>query len=386
MRCKYCRREIPDDSVRCPFCGRDIFVVPDYNPTDELIQQEIREGIENTANINLYDSNHKSQKSNTDDYERERRRKRKLAIKKEKLRKKKIRRRILLGSFFLILVAAFVIIFNFSYSGYVRRGDSATKKGNYSKAIQLYNKAISKNGEKASAYVGLSNVYIILDKDTKAEDVYLNAIEKYPKSAPIYKALFKFYIRVDDTMSIPNVLEDAPLKVQEKLDEYRVKKPSYSLDDEKTFDDVQQVTLDASKGCKIYYTTDGTDPTFDSKVYKEPIQLNEGDTVVTAFAANSKNIPSRIVSRTYKVKFPITPAPAVSPSTGQYSVETNIEIDVPSGYTAYYTTDETDPTENSTKYEKPFKMPKGETIVKAVLVSKDGRLSDITTRNYTLNE
>ena len=39
---------------------------------------------------------------------------------------------------------------------------------------------------------------------------------------------------------------------------------------------------------------------------------------------------------------------AVSPSTGQYSTAQEIEIKVPDGYTAYYTTDKSEPTTSST--------------------------------------
>ena len=58
---------------------------------------------------------------------------------------------------------------------------------------------------------------------------------------------------------------------------------------------------------------------------------------------------------------------------------------VPDGYTAYYTTDKSEPTTSSTKYTGPVEMPEGETIFKAVLVNAKGRVSGITTRNYVLN-
>ena len=84
------------------------------------------------------------------------------------------------------------------------------------------------------------------------------------------------------------------------------------------------------------------------------------------------------------VEFPIEEAPAVSPSTGQYEEATRIEIKVPDGYEAYYTTSGEDPTTSSKKYTGPVDMPEGETLFKAVLVTSDGRLSGITTRNYML--
>ena len=92
-------------------------------------------------------------------------------------------------------------------------------------------------------------------------------------------------------------------------------------------------------------------------------------------------MPSAIGKKTYTVEFPVEDAPAVSPSTGQYDEAVPIEVKVPEGYTAYYTTDGTDPTTASTKYTGPIDMPKGETLFKVVLVNGNGRMSGITTRN-----
>ncbi len=77
-------------------------------------------------------------------------------------------------------------------------------------------------------------------------------------------------------------------------------------------------------------------------------------------------------------------APAVAPSTGQYSSAVQIEIKVPDGYTAYYTMTGEDPSTASTKYTGPVDMPEGETLFKAVLVNGKGRTSGVTTRNYVL--
>ena len=74
----------------------------------------------------------------------------------------------------------------------------------------------------------------------------------------------------------------------------------------------------------------------------------------------------------------------MTPSTGQYDSATEITINVPDGYTAYYTMDETEPSTSSTMYTGPIEMPEGTTIFKAILVNAKGRTSAITTRNYEL--
>ena len=120
------------------------------------------------------------------------------------------------------------------------------------------------------------------------------------------------------------------------------------------------------------------------KEYTEPILLNEGTNEVRAISVNKKGIPSVVVSRTYVIDIPVADAPAVTPSTGQYDTYTEITIQVPEGYTAYYTMDNTDPTTASNVYTGPIEMPEGQTIFSAVLVNGQGKMTQITKRNYVL--
>lgn len=282
------------------------------------------------------------------------------------------------------VIAACFAIYQTSYAGIVNKGYKAIESKEYDKSAQYFQKAIAKNGEKAEAYAGLAKVYTKQDDLDKAESVFLNAIDKQPKNTDIYEACVQFYMDTDQKAEIPLLLEDAQDNVTETLAGYIVKGPKFSLDDSETFEDVQELSLSAGNGCTIYYTTDETDPTVKSTKYAEPIQIGEGETVVSAIAVNKKGIPSLPVKKTYTVELPIEDAPAVSPSTGQYESATQIEIKVPEGYEAYYTMDKSDPTTASTKYVGPIDMPEGETIFKAILVNAKGRTSGVTTRNYVL--
>jgi tetratricopeptide (TPR) repeat protein len=366
----------------CENCGNEVFVVPDYNSIDELLEAEVRDGIEDSQKmqINRIKSGNISVRDRNREAELKRRRMQK--AKKERMRKIRIRNRIILAVVVVLIVIVSFLMYHSSYTGIMKKADKAYNSKDYDNAVSFYKKAISKNEKKAAAYVGLSKVYLSEQDEDLAETVFLDALKSQEDNAEIYNACFEFYLNTNQNMKIPEMYSEASDMVQEKLAKYHVAKPTFSLDATIAYDDVQQVTLETKKGYTIYFTTNDTPPTLDSQVYTAPIQLEEGETTIQMIAVNKENIPSETVMATYVVEFPEIDAPAVSPSTGQYSVATNVTIQIPSGYKAYYTTDGSVPTVGSIEYTEPVPMPNGETIFKAILVSKDGRVSDVTTRNY----
>lgn len=77
-------------------------------------------------------------------------------------------------------------------------------------------------------------------------------------------------------------------------------------------------------------------------------------------------------------------APTFSPEGGEITSAQNVTISAADGATIYYTTDGTDPTTSSTKYESAITVSKTTTI-KAIAV-KDGHTSSIASATYTLVE
>lgn len=402
MKCRYCGQEIPDGILYCEACGREVQMVPDYNPLDDMLTAHVKDSIYNTGNTGRNTSARVNTGRNTSTRANtgrgtnragnskrgsvrtrdERELRRRQAEKRRALKRKK-RRRVLLVMFLILaaIVGICIALYLNSYTGIVRSGNRALASKDYTKAEEYFRRAISKNDTKADAYTGLSKVYIAKDDLTAAENVFLNVLEKQTENTDIYEACFRFYLDTDQAMGIPALLSDAEDSVTEKLSEYVVDEPKFSLDDSETYEDVQQLTLSVDAG-KVLYTTDGSEPDMDSEEYTSPIQIGEGTTIIKAIAVNDAGVPSQTAKKEYVVEFPIEDAPAVSPSTGQYEYAQSIEIKVPEGYTAYYTMDGSDPTASSKKYTEPITMPEGETLFKAVLVSKSGRLSGITTRNY----
>ena len=199
-------------------------------------------------------------------------------------------------------------------------------------------------------------------------------------------SLDDFYMDTEQPEKIAVLLQNCEDEtVLNAVSDYISSAPQFSPK-EGTYSEVQEITITSDTGGDIYYTLDGTDPTAETGTkYTEPVLLqNEGATEIRAVAMNSRGIPSVITSGRYTIEFPIVDAPAVTPSTGQYSQPEQITITVPEGYTAYYTMDGTTPTTSSTQYTGSVTMPENtQTIFMAVLVNNNnGKLTEVTTRNY----
>lgn len=481
MRCRHCGAVFSDEELICPKCGTQIQIVPDYNPLEDVLAQQVKGSVEdatrpigtkdlrrirkeetieygNSTRVlsqgeldrirgskrgqyqarqeNLAqgrDSGNMQQgrgtgrmrqeretgsmrtkrntgtlRQNTENMRQNRQgtsnmrtntgmirkspeaRRRQQQAKRKQAAKKRMQKILIACLVFVILlgIAGFLLYRN-SYTGIVNQGYQALKTSEYSSAESLFNRAIARSPGKPEAYTGLAEVYMQQEDLEMAEEVFLAALETQPSNADIYEAAIQFYMDTKQLEKISELLQGCEDEsVLSKVKAYVSNAPEFTPE-EGNYEEVQQVSIEA-KGSTVYYTVDGTEPTTSSTQYTEPILLKEGETQIQAFAVNKKGIPSVVVSKTYSVQIPIADAPSVNPSTGTYNSATQITVNVPEGYTAYYTMDGTEPTTASTQYTGPVDMPEvavGEwTTFKAILVNNNnGKTTQVTTKRYSLN-
>ena len=68
------------------------------------------------------------------------------------------------------------------------------------------------------------------------------------------------------------------------------------------YDKPQVIKVTAPFGCNVYYTLDGSDPDRSSRIYGEPIPLEQGISHYRFVSINSQNIASDIVEGNYKLE------------------------------------------------------------------------------------
>ena len=417
MKCVHCGANIPDDQMICPVCGAEVQIVPDYNPLDDVLAREVRGSVEGatrqirtddirryrredlTKNINStrvlsedemerIRSNRRKSTNNTERNSAELRRQRQARQQKRLEAAKRKRRRLLLTLAAVVILIGFGIYVAYQnyYTGMLKKGYRAVNEKEYMAAEKYFDRAIIKDKSRPDAYVGLAEIYLDQNDTDGAEDVYLSAIETQPTNEKLYQAAIDFYMETKQPEKVASLLEDCEDdNVLALVSEYVCEAPEFKPE-EGTYKEVQEITISSDTEGEIYYTTDGTDPTAKTgKKYKEPILLEkEGTTEIRAIVVNMKGIPSGVISQTYTIEFPIADAPAVTPSTGRYTDPQKITITVPDGYTAYYTTDGSEPTASSEKYTGPIDMPANTTTTfNAVLINnRNGKATEVTTRSY----
>jgi uncharacterized repeat protein (TIGR02543 family) len=138
------------------------------------------------------------------------------------------------------------------------------------------------------------------------------------------------------------------------------------------------ITLSAETGAIIYYTTNGSTPTTSSTRYTNQFNIT-ANTTVKAIAARSGFANSEVATRTVSVRQLRNPTIETSYVTDGILVTINAE----SGTTIHYTTNGTNPTVNSTRYNGGFRVTQN-TDIRAVAVQSGNVNSGVAQNQITV--
>lgn len=164
--------------------------------------------------------------------------------------------------------------------------------------------------------------------------------------------------------------------------------PSFSVKAGQYSEPVTVAITSATPEAQIYYTLDGSVPTADSLLYKEPIEIKE-KTTVKAIAVKEGMNNSSVVTAVYTIgDAPIEAVadPAFSPAGGTYTGAVDVTISCATeGAKIYYTLDGTEPTVNSSLYTKAIKVDSSMTV--KAMAAVDGMTdSNTVTADYTIEQ
>ena len=222
---------------------------------------------------------------------------------------------------------------------------------------------------------GATGDYWVISKDGENESHFGDAVPLYKGSQKSYRLPAGLYTLTVDLEASPNTVTVAERAVTMTVNNQT--SGSTYFEGSSTATLVSNLT---DLGGKIYYTTDGTDPTASSTEYTEPISITANTTVKAIAILGAIN--SDIATRNFYVK---PAAPVITPNGGIITEATPVTITCATeGAVIYYTTNGDTPTNESTPYTGEFTI-NSTTTVKAIAYLGDV-YGSVTTATFTYSE
>ncbi len=386
MKCPNCGMEMPDNALYCEHCGKDIHIVPDFEPElEENMAQFIGDPLDDDEDEELtkaffqHDSEEGEEGSNRKG--------------RHGSRKKKYIWMIAAVCLLALAAAgAFAGVSayrNNSYDYQVREAAEAAAAERYEEAIEYYERALELDASDPELYFSLADVQ--LRKGNRVEYEYLlrelthNPLCGQEQLERAYGKLIDIYRERGEYDTIDALLKASEnAAIQNAYKAYLVLPPEFSCE-AGYYDTAVPLKLTPCAPGKVYYTLDGSDPDENSTLYTSPLVLMES-VVVKAIFVNDYGVVSDVAEQEFFVDVDLDVGPEVSILSGDYDVPTRIEVWMEGDREAeiHYTTDGSDPTMNSQVYTRPLHMPLGDSVYKFAALKEDGTMGKITERAFHL--
>ncbi len=345
MNCFNCGASVSGEHKNCPYCGQSMQIVPDYNFLDD-----------DNINVLIEESPVAEPEKSVEQEAAERIRKRKAKQKELEIKRKQEKRKTRLMILILIAVVAVCgIVFSAffaindmiqkqnasSYTYQINQAEKALEEDDFELAKTYYYNALALRPNDLDVRFTLAELYS--DRGLKDDMVamYKDIIAVDSQNYTAFKMLIAYYRSINDIDAILTLRESATAdRVLTLFSEYAVDTPNIYLKGGE-YETALDVMITSKLNYQIYYTIDGRDPTKYGIPYDGTIHIEKsGFTTLKAVSKNERGVYSSIVQETYNIRYKAPDDPIVKPE-GIYTFdrETYLELELPSGCTAYYAWD-----------------------------------------------
>lgn len=365
MKCIYCSEDISSNITKCPKCGKSTQIVPDYTIYDDDNINVLLEGTQHISSLKEKQTEIETQIKESE--------KKKIDVAKKQQKQMMLK----LVSVICIVLLVIGILAKISIDKHnqtsleyqLKKANAALAEENYEEALSYLEQADRITPDNCEILFSLSETYAKLGKEEQSIHCLSEIIKLDSSYAQAYESLIRYYEKQSDTNSILELMQTTKnTTVLRLFKDYMVEMPSVNLK-EGTYQDYIKLALSSKFNTNVYYTLDGSDPIRKGKLYKKQISIDKmGEFTLKAVSKNEKGVYSDVLTQKYVIKIPAPSYPSVSPGSGVYTHETYISVYIPNGCSAYYTWDNTEPTDNSTLYVSPIRIPEGRNQVLSVII------------------
>ena len=384
MDCPFCGKPLKEGRVFCETCGREIQIVPVFEPE---IEEKMNKSLAHVADV--FEENDSSKKSVEGTGEKSEKESTNTAKDGKEPDGKRKKRYLVWGISigFLIILSVFLIKNLANYNSYdyqMKTASTYYDAGNYTKVLNYAKRAVAIAPNSSDARMLLANCYKNLNEIEEAKSILEELIENDSSYFSAYKDLIKIYIDEKGYEKINTLLKSCnDPTIVEQFQSYGAFEPDFS-EEEGVYDSVLSLKILASGNGEVYYTLDGTQPDASSEKYMSPLRLEDGTHTIKAVFINTYGVASDVISRTYEIQVATPDEPEITVESGSYNSPQMIETFLSDDYEIYYTTDGSEPTRNSNPYLVPIPMPLGQSVFKFIMYDDDGIASHVATRTYDL--
>jgi tetratricopeptide (TPR) repeat protein len=272
-----------------------------------------------------------------------------------------------------------------SFDYQVKKAEAALKAGDTDTAAEYFETAMTLDPTDVDVREKLAKIYMAQRDYDSALILYSEIINLDPENEEAYRNLLSIYEAkgdVESVLALKTGITDP--QILSLFDDYDVSEPSFDQEPG-TYEEYIRVSISADGAYEIYYTLDGSNPEDYGTLYTEPISLNEIKSYeIRAVCLNEKGVYSVVSTAQYTIEVPAPDMPVVTPDGGDYTEETLVTIEVPTGCSAYYTWDGTDPNIASSLYAEPFPVPEGNNVLSVLIVdNRTEKMSSIYRQYFT---
>ncbi|MBP1585877.1 MAG: chitobiase/beta-hexosaminidase C-terminal domain-containing protein [Lachnospiraceae bacterium] len=278
MKCEICGTEIPEGTLYCPKCGKDVHIVPDFK---EFAERKAEDTVRNL--LNDLDGEEADFGRSPEGANDERPVRKKEGFTEEKQSKYGWTRFALLAASIMILASVSLGFINMSgrTDFLLESAREAAISGDSAQAKAILEGIEAKDAADVDALLYLAKLYKEDGEMIKYENLLLSVIgmsfATSEQNAESYEKLLTIYENAGDYVSMADILLGCNnVEVKEKYIDYCIMTPEFNLDSGYYgTDQLFKITI-PGRG-RIFYTLDGTDPDLYSSEYSVPLLLTKGE-------------------------------------------------------------------------------------------------------------